>query len=771
MSGMLKQSNARLPIDRVSSADNSSLVAYNQTSPMLHAGTSVKKEMSLRDIWGIIARRKWSILSTLALTLTLAILYTLSTPPAYRANAVIQIEREGTYRTDIGGVNKGSGSFDALNDPYFRTRYEMLKSRVIAKETIKELSLYDALVPKSDESSFSLSSFVSSILSTIKNTLGLGESSQATKAVKGETRVDYVGEFQKKTLVQPIAGTHLVEVVYDAPDAELARDVVTSLINNFIKRQIETKSETGEYAKGFFSKQLAEARERLAKSEEALLKYSNKHGILRVDDKQLVNLKKLGNLDDALVQAEIKRIKAESLFSQMQKTGSVSAFLGSPVVASLKASLVKLEGDYQEMLKTFKPNYPSMVSLRQQINTVKGKLGREKTDIQRSMKADYLAAKQQENKIKRELGKFNRKMGKLQNSSLDYNNLKREVVTNTKLYDSLQASLDKINVASQSTTSSISIVEPAVTPINKYKPKPKLNILLGLLSGLILGLALAFLREAFDQSVNSAEDLQNITGLPVLSNIPRISKADAQGKMGLISAIKPDSAAAEAYRILAAKLRFMKKDHEDGRILLLTSAQSNKGKSVSASNVACSLAKMGMKVLIVDADLRKPSMHNKIGIANEEGLTDFLNGEIDLVGITKPVKQVAGLYAITAGKYTSDPVSLLSHERMSYLTTRASQIFDYVIVDAPPVIGFADTLILSSLATSTIIVDQEKTLKINNVKFVLEQLSRVSNNVEGYLLVNSKNKSLSENKDYVVHQEKMKKEAALLLEDKKINLT
>ncbi len=767
MSGLLKQNNARLPIDRGSSTDNASLVAYNQSTPILHGGVPAKKEMSLRDIWGIIARRKWSILSMLALTLTLAILYTLSTPPVYRANAVIQIEREGTYRTDIGGVNKGSDSFDALNDPYFKTRYEMLKSRVIAKETVQELSLYDVLVPQEKEHSISISSIISPIVTFIKTTLGLDEK---TNASDGNKRVDYVGEFQKKTLIQPIAGTHLVEVVYDAPDAELSKNVVTSLINNFIKRQIETKSETGEYAKGFFSKQLAEARERLAKSEAALLKYSNKHGILRVDDNQSVNLKKLGNLDDALVRAEIKRIKAESLFSQMQQTGSVSAFLGSSVVASLKASLVKLEGDYQEMLKTFKPNYPSMVSLRQQINTVKGKLNREKIDIQRSMKADYLAAKQQENKIKRELGKFNRKMGKLQNSSLDYNNLKREVATNTKLYDSLQASLDKINVASQSTTSTISIVEPAVTPIHKFKPKPKLNILLGLLSGLILGLALAFLREAFDQSVNSAEELQNITGLPVLSNIPRISKQDADGKMGLISAIRPDTAAAEAYRILAAKLRFMKKDHEDGRILLLTSAQSNKGKSVSASNVACSLAKMGMKVLIVDADLRKPSIHNKIGIENEVGLTDFLSGEIDLVGITKPVKQVAGLYAITAGKYTSDPVSLLSHERMSYLTTRASQIFDYVIVDAPPVIGFADTLILSSLATSTIIVDQETTLKIDNVKFVLEQLSRVSNNVEGYLLVNSKNKILSENKDYALHQEKMKKEADLLLEKKKLNL-
>jgi len=765
MSVLLNQNNAKLPVDVSANAESIPLVAYNNQKPSIFqggAGAPMKKEMSLRDIWGIIARRKWSILSTVALMLTLAILYTLSTPPIYRANAVVQIEREGTYRTDIGGVNKGSTSFDALTDPYFKTRYEMLKSRVIAQKTIEELALYDSLVTPETKNK----SFLSSLKTSVKNFLGLTNKSQS----KANKRVDYVSAFQKKTLIQPIAGTHLVEVVYDAPDAELAKDVVTSIINNFIKLQIETKSETGEYAKEFFTKRLSEARDRLDKSETALLAYSNKNGILRVDDKQTVNLKKLGNLDDALVQAEIKRIEAESLYFQMQKTGSVSAVLNSPVVSSLKARLVKLEGDYQEMLKTFKPNYPSMVSLRQQINDAKGKLQKEKGSIQRSMKADYLAAKQQEGKIRRELRQFNKKLGKLQNSSLDYNNLKREVDTNTKLYESLQGSLDKINVASQSNTSSISIVEPAVVPMTKFKPKPKLNLLLGLLSGLILGLALAFLREAFDQSVNSADDLQSITGLPVLSNIPRISKAAAQGKMGLISAMMPDTAAAEAYRILAVKLRFMKKDAEDGRVLLITSAQSNKGKSVSASNVACSLAKMGMKVLLVDADLRKPSMHKKLGVENGAGLTDFLSGEIDLVGITQPVKQVSGLYAITAGKYTSDPVSLLSHERMSYLTTRASQIFDYVIVDAPPVIGFADTLILSSLATSTIIVDQEKTLKINNVKYVLEQLGRVSNNVEGYLLVNSRNKSITDNKDYAKHQDKMKKEATLMLEEKKVNL-
>ncbi|WP_299874016.1 polysaccharide biosynthesis tyrosine autokinase [uncultured Cocleimonas sp.] len=723
--------------------------ASQHTAPMLEA----PKEMSLRDIFGILRRRKFTILLTLLTTLALALLYTFSIKPSYRANAIIQIEREGTEIVNFGNTQQTAGYSE--NDPFFRTRYEMLRGRVIAQRVIDDLDLKSSLVPKqTKEPTFSLSG--------LKKAIGLGgEKKQVTT---GAAAIDYTAIFLKNLFVQPIGGTHLVEVFYEAPSPDEAKAIVSSLLDNFIKLQIESKSETGEYAKEFLAKQLIDAGDRLRSAEQTLVEYANNNGILGVDENQTRQVKKLENLDNALVQAEIRRIEAESLYLQMKRAGSVSTVLTNPVITSLKARLVQLEGDYQEMLKTFKPNYPDMKRLQQQINSARGKLQKEMVNIQGSMEADYKAAKRQEDKIRTQLGQFNTTMRNLQDSGVDYNNLKREVESSSKVYNSLLQRLEEVNVSSAANTSSISIVEPAILPVSKYRPKPKMNMMLGLLSGLILGLAFAFLRESLDQSIKTSDDLEKVTGLPVLGMIPRVTKSSMKKQLDLIAHKVPHSPAAEAYRILATNIRLMFKNEAD-HVMLITSVHSGEGKSTTASNIACSYAQMGKKVLLVDADIRNASLHKKLNMSNKRGLSHYLKGESDLVGITQPVKSIPGLYAITAGEYELDPVSLLSHERMSYLTTQGSTIFDYVIIDAPPITGFADTLVLSSLATSTLIVAQEDNLDARTIKNILGQLRRVKNNVSGFLLVNVKNPSVNA-KYYSKYHSKNKKKA--LLENKKL---
>lgn len=721
-------------------------------APILHPVQApvIETEMKLHDILEILNRQKLVIISTMLLLLGLALWYTLSTPPTYRASAIVQIEREGTQIVTFGQTTQSGGSFESDKDPFFRTRYEMLKNRLIAQRVIDELNLHTSLVPKENEKLLSIQ--------RLKRLLGLQE--ETTNQVP--ERIDYPSIFLNNLLIQPVGGTHLVEIFYEAPTAQEAKNVVTSLISNFIKGQIETKSETGEYAKKFLTKQLADSRERLRNSEEALVKYANAKGILGVDDKQTRHVKKLENLDAALVKAEIARIEAESLYQQMKKVGSVSAVLTNPVVGSLKARLVQLEGDYQEMLKTFKPNYPDMVRLQQQINNAKGKLQQEMVNIQRSMKADYLAAKRQEDKIREELSQFNRKMYSLQDSSVDYNTLKREVDTNGKLYNNLLQRLEEVNVASAVNTSNISIIEPAIVPFLKYRPRPKLNMIIGLFSGLLLGLGLAFLRDALDHSIKSPEELERFSGLPVIGMIPRITKSSLKKNLSLISIKSPQSFIAEAYRITSTNIRFMV-NPQDKHVMLITSAKPGEGKSTTATNIATSYAKMGLKVLLVDADIRNSSLHRNLKISNKLGLSNYLKGEVDLVGITQPVKKIQGLYAITAGAYNPDPVSLLSHERMSYLTTQGASIFDYVIIDAPPVEGFADTLILSSLASSTIIVAKENNIESKRTHHVLKQLARVKNNVLGFLLVDVKKTNVN-SKYYSRYQGKSAKKKALLEE-------
>jgi capsular exopolysaccharide synthesis family protein len=729
MSVLTKQTNTNLqPID-----SQQPLLPNNSLPPIMEGANYADNEISLLDILGILKKRKFTILITLLTTLGIALAFTLSARSTYRANAIIQIERDGAEIVSFGKTNKPNGAFSSENDPFFRTHYEMLKGRVIAQRVIDELNLHESLVPNA-------------------------------KKEKPNAPVDYIQVFSKNLLVQPIDGTHLVEIYYEAPSAVEAKKVVFTLLDNFIRLQIESKSQTGEYAKEFLSKQLQEAKVRLQSSEKSLVNYANNNGILGVDEKQTRQVEKLESLDDALVKAKINRIEAESLYLQIQKSGNVSILLNNTVITSLKSRLVQFEGEHLALLKTFKQNHPRVENLKSQIVSIKNKLKQEKRNIKSSMKANYFAAKKQEESIAEELNRFNQEVSGLQNNSVDYNSLKREVESNRKIYNNLSQRHEEVNIASAANISSITVVEPAVTPINRYRPKPKLNIMLGLLSGLILGLGFAFLRESLDKTISSAEDLAKISGFPVLGKIPRV-KSPAKKELEMITSTDPSSPVAEAYRVLATNIRLLLDKHEE-RILLVTSVNPEEGKSISATNIACTYAQMGKKVLIIDADIRHASLHETLGLNNKRGLTHYLKGESDLVGITQPVMGIQGLFGITAGDSKVDPVSLLSHERMSFLTSQGGTIFDYVIIDAPAIAGYADTLVLSSLATSTLIVTKEDTMEAGSIKQALEQIRRIKNNVFGFLVVNVKNLPNNTNNNTYKKSESAKNK---LIETKKVN--
>ncbi len=683
-----------------------------------------KGELSLNDIFSILWRRKWIIMLSTLLTIAIALLFTLSAKPTYRANATIQIERKGPEVVSFGKTESFAGEVDTLNDPFFRTRYETLKSRTLLAKVIADTNLRASLTGENDKPS------------AIKEFLGLTKKRAVSRAP-----VDLPALLLQRLLVQPIDKTHLVEIYYEGRSPQEAKDVVSALVNHFIKSQIDSRSETGDFAKEFLNKQVDDASKRLRESEEKLVAYSNEKGILGIDENQTRHVTKLNQLNSSLVQAEVALSAAESQYRQMQRNGSPLNSLNNPVIVNLKARLVGLEGEYQEKLKLFKPSYPDMQRLNRQIIDIKRKLRAETGAIKNAtnsgLKAAYLAAKSQERRLRAELSRFNRKLKSLQNSGVDYNKLKREVESNARLYKSLLQRVEEVNIASSVNTSSIKIVDPAVAPVKKYRPRPALNIIIGLISGFLLGLGLAFLREALDQTVRSTEDLQRITGLPVLGLIPKPKRIKAK-EMPMAAALKPNAPFAEAYRVLSANVRFTL-GNQHGKALLVTSSLPNEGKTTTACNMACAYAQMGMKVLLIDADLRKPSIASKLKIYNKRGLGNFLTGEEDLLSVTQQIQAVSGLYVITSGSSSDDIIRMISSEKMRFLVSQAEQKFDFVIIDSPPVGTFADTLLLSSLVSSTLIVADEGKLKIDKIRHTIMQLMRIKSTSVGFLLINSTN--------------------------------
>ena len=697
-------------------------------------------QLSLRDIFSILGRRKWTILFTTLCTLLFALLFTFSTKPSYVAHATIQIEKEAPTVVSFNPTPSQAGP-DSLQDPFFRTRYEMLKSRSLAETVVEQESLENSLrtagePPESMKGFFSLFSV----------SKWLGSDSSSSDAAD-QPQADITELFGKNLQIQAIDATHLVNIFYEGSSPSEAQRTVSSVISNFIQMQIDTKSETGEYAKEFLSRELEKARDKLQDAEKKLVQYSNKNGILSIDSNSTRHVRKLNDLSSALVQAEIRRTAAESNFREMQSTGSVSTVLNNSVITNLKGRLVQLEGEYQEKLKLFKPGYPDMQRLNQQIVQLRQNLTRELSTIKGSLESDFESARRQENKLRSELKSFNRELYSLQGKGVDYNTLKREVDSSGALYNGLLQRVEEtgISSAANANTSNISIIDPPREPVKKYRPNPKLNVLVGSIAGVLLGIGLAFLRDSLDQSIKSTDDLQKFTGLPVLGSIP---KPDGASKKNLALACKvsPDTQFAQAYRIFAANMRLQ--DHQADQVLLVTSTMGEEGKSTTATNLACAYAQMGMRVLLIDADLRLPTIHHKIGIKNTTGLSDYLGNETDLVGITQTIKPIPNLFVITAGNFKADPMQLLSSEKMAYLISQASQRFDFVIMDSAPASGLAETLVLSSLATKTLMVTNEKNMKNHSarIKRTVDSLTRIKQNVSGFLVVNAKTAAQQDHK-------------------------
>jgi len=353
-----------------------------------------EKELSIRDIFSILGRRKWTILFTTLFTVMFALLFTFATKPSYVANATIQIEREGPQVVSFGQTEARSSGTDSLLDPFFRTRYEMLKSRVLALKVIEQENLEESLRSAGDPPEALKPFFEFFALPDLAQYFETDDGIGGVGSEKPKT--DITDLFADKLQIQAINETHLVQIFFEGTSPVEAQQTVNSVINNFIQLQIDTRSETGEYAKEFLKRELEKARQNLQDAEEKLVKYSNKNGILNIDEGQSRYVQKLNNLSAALVNAEIRRTAAESIYREMQNTGSVSTVITNPVITSLKGQLVSLESEYQEKLKLFKPNYPDMQRLLQQINSLKSKLQNELGVIRNSLQSDFESARRQE---------------------------------------------------------------------------------------------------------------------------------------------------------------------------------------------------------------------------------------------------------------------------------------------------------------------------------------------------------------------------------------
>lgn len=649
--------------------------------------------INLRDYWNIIVKRKGTVLTFFLIVVVAVVTATFLMTKIYRASLTLQIDQQEAKVVQIQEVTPTESV--AGSKDFYQTQYELLKSRTLALRVIEQLNLGDHPLFKAKESG----SFLDFIWGKSK-----AAEVEARQEPEGSRESGLVGAFLGQLTVEPLRNSRLVKIHFDSPDAQLATRVTNAISSVFINLNLERRMDASSYAKTFLQERLQQIRVKLEDSEKSLNEFTRKAGIVKAEEKQpSPDSQVLQEFTTALARAQGERIKAESLYNQVKAgdSAALSAVIGNPVIQKFKESKAKLEADYQEGLKIYKPAYPRMVQLESQIAETQAKIEEEVTAVRGALKANYEAARAQEDMLAAKLQESKHTVLDVQDRSFQFNLLKREVDTNRQLYEGLLQRYKEVGIAGGIGVNNITVVDKAETPTRPHKPNMRTNALIAVFLGLFGGVALAFLFEHLDDTIKLPDEMEKLLGLPVLGIIP-VVKSGAGGDIALEENADPRSAFAEAYRSVRTALQF---STEQGmpKVLMVTSTSVGEGKSTTALSLAIHFAQAGKTVLLIDSDLRKASLHKKLGVANDYGLTNYLAGDANPVNITKAC-QIPKVFLIPSGPLPPNPAELISSGKMVSLLNLAAEKFDQVIIDGAPVLGLADAPLLGSLAEATVLV-------------------------------------------------------------------
>ena len=683
-------------------------------------------EIDLLAYWHILVKRRWLVLSILAGVVALALLKTLMATPIYRATTVLQLEKAGTQVVQVEGIQPDSDPY-GWDPDFLQTQYELIQSRSLAERVANELNLDQAALDKLSEPGW-LGRMLALLRPQSKaeaNKKKVGAAAEAAEELRSAAGVVSGG-----LSVEPVRNSRLVRINFDSSSPEVSARVANAVAEGFIAAGMERRFGASSYAKTYLEDQLKLTKAKLEQSERQLVAFAQKENIVNTGENgQSLATQNLTQLNAALANAQDQRIRAEARWRQASSGAMPADMIGNSNIRVLRQQQAQLQGTYQQKLQTFKPDYPEMQQLKGQIDELQRQIGQETGSVRASVKAEYDAAASQEQMLKGQIASLRDQALDVDGRSIQYNILKREVDTNRQLYDGLLQRYKEVGVAGDVRSNNISIIDRAEVPMWRFKPNLTLNLAIGLLLGGMLGVLAAFLLEFLDDTIKTPDDVEQKLKLAVLGIIPKLGPKENIASV----AGDPRSSFSEAYRSVRTALQFAT-DHGVPRTLLVTSPGSGEGKSTTAMALARNFAHLGKRVLLIEADLRNPSLHRSLGLKGQGvGLSNLLAGGCTLAEATLDTEE-PGLKVVLAGPLPPNPAELLSGSKLVSMLTVAAERYDQVILDGPPVLGLADAPILANAADGTLLVVNSAKTKINAAQAALKRLLAARARIVGALL-------------------------------------
>lgn len=657
----------------------------------------------------IILKRKKLISAVILSALAIGYLWFLTVPPVYTATVRVQVDPEAKI-LDKGGV---SDSDDTSLD-YQRTQLELLQSRNMA-ERVAAIANLSAPSEAEKPSGFSLSALFG------------GKAEKRSTAAPPRTDVA-VGAILGGRAVKVIPETRLFDLSFTDPSPQRAQVVANAFGEAFINFNLDKRLESNAYAKTFLDDQIKQLKIRLQDAERAMLDFAQKEQLIASNDKESKGPSNYEQVRSALSVATGERIKNELQWKQVEAATAINLpqLLTNATIAQLRAARGTLTAEYQEKSTTYGPNYPAMVEIKNKIAEIDRQLAAEVKTIKASFKAAYEASLAQEQELKKQVEATRVETLDTQKRSIQYNILRREVETTRALYESLLQRFKEVDVASGVGVNNVFIVDKAELPGGPSYPIRSIFLRNALIAGLIAGLGLAYLLEWLDDVVHSSDEAERISGLAALGIVPKVKNLESE-------MADPRSGLSEAYRSLCTTLQLSTAEGLP-KALLFTSSMPGEGKSFSCLMVARQFAAMGMRTLLIDADLRNASLHTKLNVDNSCGLSNYLTSGCTPSEAIQRIGDKHPIFFMASGPLPPNSAELLGSQRMHYLIDVTTRTFDIVIVDGPPVMGLADAPLLTRSVKSTVFVVAAGQTRKPALQSALKRLTLARTNVIGIVL-------------------------------------
>jgi len=663
----------------------------------------------LLDYWHLILKRRWTVIATLIVVFFTVAIGTLKQERIYQGNVLIEIDPEQPNVLSFKEVLQIQ-STDI--DSYRETQYRVITSRSLAENVVKELELWR--LPEFYRSSLPFGLFS-------RNPDKLPSPDDRVPDPDADYFRNSVAHFLNSVDVNPVRRSNLVSLSFNSHDPDLAYKAANKLADLYIRKNLDTKAQQAQLASDWLQGQLADLKIKLEKSEEDLEKYAKQNDILFLEDtkdeKKSLVTERLGEIQDAYTKAQVKRFEKEALYNLVQegRIQDLPGFLENKMIQDLEVRLAEAQEDYAKALARYKPDYPEAIAIKKRADALQMRIDHAKKILAQNIVDEYRTAQANENFQAQALEAQKKVVNEIDQKSIAYNILKRDVDTNKNLYEGMQQRMKEAQVSAASKASNIWIVDTAELPKFPVKPRLILNLISGLLLGLGLGVGLAFFQEYLDNTLKTPDEVEALLRLPSLGVLPSFPLNGAaktedddlavipkEALQPIAPAIRTDPAALEAFRSLRTSI--LLSANPVPKMLLITSALPGEGKTTITVNLGATLASLGSRVLIIDCDMRRPACHTSAGVPNQPGFVQCLTGHVGLADAILAVPNVANLSVIPCGPIPPNPAEVLSSGVTADLLRRLRDQFDFVLVDSPPLLSVADSRILSTLTDAVVLV-------------------------------------------------------------------